>query len=114
LISRGLPLAGSSDAPFDPVDPWRGMRAAVSRTNDEGGSANPSGAEALPPEEALYLYTAGAARALGEPQRGQLEPGDHADLVVLSVPDLASAVSVGSPAVRETWVDGRRVTSTGG
>ena len=113
LTSRGLLLAGSSDAPFDPVDPWHGIRVAVHRRNETGGSANPSGAEVLSIEEAVGLYTSGAAAALGEPDRGRLEPGAIADLTVLSVPDLAAALSARANPVRATWVEGRPVAGAG-
>jgi len=109
LRSRGIPLAASSDAPYDPVDPWRGLAATVARCDPAGRSANPEGSESLAPEEALALYTGGAADALGLPLRGRLEPGDRADLLVLSAPDLRSAVRGGRSSVAETWSDARRV-----
>ncbi len=109
LADRGLLLAGSSDAPYDPVDPWRGLAAAVERRDGLGRSANSDPHEALSPEEALGLYTENAAASLGLEGHGRLETGAPADLVVLGPPDLAHAIrAVGSP-VEETWVGGRRV-----
>ncbi len=108
LADLGIPLAGSSDAPFDSADPWRGMAAAVLRADDLGRSANPRPEEALTHEEALGLYTVGARRALGDAAGGLLEVGSPADLVVLDVPRLRDAVLAGGAAVRETWVEGRR------
>ncbi len=109
LLDRGLPLAGSSDAPFDPVDPWRGIRAAVERADEIGRSANRDPAEALPVAEAVRLYTTSAAAALGEPTRGRLVAGGPADLVVLDAPSLETAVRSRAPPVEETWVGGRPV-----
>ncbi len=109
LTDRGLRLAGSSDAPYDPVDPWRGLAAAVGRRDGLGRSANPDPREALSPEEALGLYTANAATSLGLGGHGRLEPGAPADLVVLGPPDLARAVAAVESPVQETWVGGRRV-----
>jgi predicted amidohydrolase YtcJ len=106
LADRGHLLAGSSDAPYDPVDPWRGLAACVGRTDPDGRSANPLTAEALPAEEALLLYTTNAARALGEPELGTLEVGARADLVLTRSPDLSRAVAMGSGAVERTWVGG--------
>lgn len=109
LCSAGVPVAASSDAPFDALDPWRALRAAVERADPEGRSANPDPGEALPAEEALAMYTANAAAACGLADRGTLEAGAAADLVVLNVPDLSLALR-GPPApVEETWVDGRPV-----
>jgi predicted amidohydrolase YtcJ len=109
LADRGHVLAGSSDAPYDPVDPWRGIEAAVRRRDREGRSANPDPGEAIPPEEAIRMYTENGGHALGEPELGHLEPGARADLLVLAAPDLARALTVGSTAVREVWVGGRPV-----
>jgi predicted amidohydrolase YtcJ len=108
LIDHGLTLAGSSDAPYDPVDPWRGLRAATDRRDGESRSANPDPAEGLSPEEAVGLYTVHAAAAIGEPTRGRLEPDTAADFLVLAVRELAGAIALGRAAVSEVWVGGRR------
>lgn len=110
LADQGLELAGSSDAPFDAPDPWRGIRAAVRRTDELGRSANPWPDQALPAEEALALYTLGAPHALGL-AGGRLEPGAAGDVVVLRAPDLASALRTGAATVRSTWVAGHQVAS---
>ena len=109
LRDRGIALAASSDAPYDPVDPWRGLRAFTERRDPSGGSANPDPREAVPPEEALGLYSAAAARAIGDTERGELVPGRPADLVVLRCRDLRSATTAAGSPVAETWVGGRRV-----
>jgi predicted amidohydrolase YtcJ len=105
---------GSSDAPYDPVDPWRGVRAATERRDEQGRSANPDSREALGLEEALRLYTANAGTVLGESALGSLEVGAKGDLVVLEVGRLAEAIRAGPGALRETWVDGVRVFDAGG
>ncbi len=97
LRSSGVTLAGSSDAPIEPIDPWTGMRCAV---------GPPARAESLPLDAALDLYTVNAARALDLTGGGTLAPGAPADLVILSAPDLASALRVGRSAVAETWIAG--------
>jgi predicted amidohydrolase YtcJ len=109
LTERGLALVGSSDAPYDPADPWRGLYAAIRRTAPDGRSANPEPREALAPERAVALYTANAGPAFGEPNLGILEPGSPADLVVVGAPTLAQAIEAGSAAVRATWVAGKVV-----
>jgi len=114
LRDRGVSLAASSDAPYDPIDPWRGLRAFTERRNPTGGSANPDPREALPPEEALGLYSAASARAIGEADRGELTPGRPADLVVLRCHDLRTATTVVGSPVAETWVGGRRVFAADG
>ena len=106
LADRGHLVVGSSDAPYDPPDPWRGLRAAVERRDLFGRSANPDPREALAPEEAVRLYGAAAGRALWEATLGTLEVGAPADLVVLEARSLAQAIRAGASVVRETWVDG--------
>lgn len=114
LVERGLPVAGSSDAPYDPVDPWRGIAAATARRDARGGSANPDPREALSPEEALGLYTAHAAASVGLAPCGRLEPDAPADMVVLTTSDLYRAVRSTTTPVRETWVGGHRVFGDAG
>ena len=108
LQEQGHLLAGSSDAPYDPVDPWRGIRAAVERSDARGRSANGSPEEALGCEEALRLYTVNGGATFAEPALGRLEPGAPADLVWVRAPSLESAIVEGSAGVRGTWVEGAR------
>jgi predicted amidohydrolase YtcJ len=109
LHDREVLLVGSSDAPYDPLDPWRGLRAAVQRTDSEGRSANPEPTEALDAPTAVQLYTTNAGVALGEPLLGLLEPGAPADLVWTRARSLDAAISAGAAVVRETWVAGERL-----
>jgi predicted amidohydrolase YtcJ len=108
LLDRGHLIAGSSDAPYDPMDPWRGLRAAMRRTDPDGRSANPEPTEALGAEDAVRLYTTNAGAALGSPGLGGLEPGAPANLVRLGAPTLEAAIALGARSVRETWAAGRR------
>jgi predicted amidohydrolase YtcJ len=109
LLEHGHLLAGSSDAPYDPLDPWRGLQAAVQRTDVAGRSANPDPAEALDAPAALRMYTASGGEVFGEPLLGLLEPGAPADLLWTRAATLDAAISAGASVVRETWVDGERL-----
>jgi predicted amidohydrolase YtcJ len=111
LLDHGLLLVGSSDAPADPIDPWRGLRAAVQRTDPSGRSANPDPDESLDAATAVRLYTENAGIVLGEPRLGLLESGSPADLVWTRAPSLDAAVSGGAAMVRETWVGGARLAT---
>ena len=111
LGGRGLVLAGSSDAPYDPVDPWRGIRAAVHRVDPARRSANPSPNEALSYERAVQLYTANGGVAVGVPGLGTLEVGAPGDVLVTAATSIEEAVESGAATVRETWVAGRPVAS---
>ncbi|MDX1690017.1 MAG: amidohydrolase [Acidimicrobiia bacterium] len=101
LLDAGTPLAGSSDSPVEPPHPLWGMAAARDR-------AGVVPREGLTADEALTMFTAGSAAAIGS--EAGLRPGDAADLTVLSADPLttdpaglraavARAVYVGGDAV---------------
>ena len=86
MLRAGLLLTGSSDAPVEPANPFRGVWAAVNRVDDEG---RPAGGwlpgQRLTLDEALALFTVNAAEAVGQGDRfGSLRPGSRADLVILN------------------------------
>lgn len=76
-------VAGSSDGPVVPdCRPLLGMRVAMTRLSWTGRRVGPE--EAITLQQALAIYTAGAAAAAGEEGlKGRLAPGLLADLVVL-------------------------------
>lgn len=91
LVRTGARLAFGSDVPVESCDPLKGLYAAVTRRHpDEPGREPWHAEEALTPYEAVKAYTVGAAWAVGaEAERGTLEPGKLADLVILSEDFLA-------------------------
>ncbi|HEY8216197.1 MAG TPA: amidohydrolase [Acidimicrobiia bacterium] len=101
LADAGVPLAGSSDDPCAPAAPLWGAALGASRTTSTGIRFEPD--QAVPFDDWLEAYTAGAAYAGGqEHERGRLAPGLRADLVVLDL-------DAEPPTVVETWVAGERV-----
>ncbi len=85
MLEKGLLLSASSDAPVEPTNPWRGIWAAVTRTDDD---LKPEGGwlpeQKLTLEEALTLYTVNPWRAVGKERLfGSLETGKSADFAVL-------------------------------
>jgi predicted amidohydrolase YtcJ len=92
LLRHGALLAFGSDAPVEPVDPRRGLHAAVCRTDEEG---MPAGgwypAQRVGARDALLGYTAGPARAAGLPAPfGSLGAGAPADFAAWDRDPLAS------------------------
>lgn len=76
LLLNGIPCAGGSDAPIEPVEPLLGIHAAIARK--EPGKDGPvyGESEKLTPFEAVSLFTTGSAFAIGkEHERGQINPG---------------------------------------
>jgi len=80
---NGVPLAFGTDYPVEPITPFRGLYAAVTRKN-EAGTKSYYPEQKLTIEEALAAYTTGAAYAeFAEKEKGALRPGMLADFVVL-------------------------------
>jgi predicted amidohydrolase YtcJ len=109
LLVGGIPVGGGTDAPFGHPDPWRAMRAAVERTTPSGQVLGPE--ERLTPEQALALFTSGAARP-GGPARA-IERGAVADLCLLYVPWRDARRELSDALVRTTIRDGRIVAGAG-
>lgn len=112
LLDRGMKLAFGSDAPVATMNPFVGMRTAVTR-QDEG--RQPAGgwhpAERLTLPEAIYGYTMGPALMSGkEAVQGSISPGKWADMVLLA-DDLftMAAEDMGETAVDMTLVGGEIV-----
>jgi predicted amidohydrolase YtcJ len=100
LMRAGVPVAGSTDAPFGAMDPWASMRAAVHRTTAEGDVIGPD--ERVSASEALRLF-------LGHPDRPAVPRavvvGQPGDLMVLS--PTADVATLASDMVAATVVGGR-------
>lgn len=82
LIDAGVRVAGSTDAPYTSLDPWRAMRAAVSRRAPSGAVVGP--AEAVTAERAMDLFLGDLDAPGGAPRR--IEVGRRADLCLLAHP----------------------------
>lgn len=111
LADRGHPLAGSSDSPVEPLDPWTGLEAAMNRAPGTVFGDLTAG-ERLSAERAMTLYTKGCGESVLEPRLGILAPGSPADYLVLETASLDAAIQVGRKALMETWHDGRPTWSS--
>lgn len=83
FLSKGVTLAFGTDYPVEPVTPFRGLYAAVTRKSEDGKTQYfPE--QKLTMDQAIAAYTTGSAYAeFAEKEKGTLEPGMLADLVVL-------------------------------
>lgn len=86
FMAHGVHVPFGTDWPVEPVSPYLGLYAAVTRQSTEG---DPSGGwwpeERLSIEDAIRNYTAEPAYAtFEEAEKGQIAPGMLADLVVHS------------------------------
>lgn len=109
LLRAGVPVAGSSDAPYASPDPWRGIAAAVDRRTRSGLELG--AAERVAPEQALRLYL-GSQTAPGMAPR-RVEVGAPADLCLLAAPLRDVLADPGSENVRAAIIDGRLVHGPG-
>jgi predicted amidohydrolase YtcJ len=99
FLNHGVVLAFGTDYPVEPVTPFRGVYAAVTRMSEDGRKTYPG--QKLTSEQAIAAYTTGAAFAeFAEKQKGKLEPGMLADFVVLD----RDISAVPPPKILETKV----------
>ena len=100
LLDTGAQLALGADAPMRGFDPLAGIYAAV----------NGGGKRGISVEEAVYAYTMGAAFAeFQENEKGSVEVGKLADLVMLSADIFAEKADIRAAYVVMTFVNGRVV-----
>ena len=106
-MDHGITVAISSD--ILPIGPMVGLYAAVTRKGMTGTVYGPD--EAISMEEALRGYTLlGAYLNFDEPEKGSLEPGKFADMIVLTddllTIDPERIMDVG---IEQTWIGGELV-----
>ena len=110
LLKHGVVLAFGTDYPVEPVTPFRGLYAAVTRQSEDGKKSYYPG-QKLTIEQAIAAYTTGSAYAeFAEKQKGKLDPGMLADFVVLDQ-DITSVPfpKILTTKVLRTVVGGRTV-----
>ena len=85
LLATGTIIAGGSDFPVEDANPFHGLHASVTRAPREGEHAGWQPGQRMTRDEAVRSFTTWNAWAAGqERELGSLEPGKHADLIVLS------------------------------
>ncbi len=110
FLDAGVPLAFGTDYPVEPITPFRGLYAAVTRKNEQG-TKEYFPANKLTRGQALYAYTQGSAYAeFAEKHKGKLAPGYDADFILVDR-DLykVDAPQILKTAVSETYVNGKEV-----
>jgi hypothetical protein len=109
FLDAGVPLAFGTDYPVEPITPFRGLYAAVTRMN-EAGTKSYYPENKLTRGQALYAYTQDSAYAeFAEKHKGKLLPGYEADFILVD----RNLYTVAAPAilhtvVRETYVAGQQ------
>ncbi len=101
LCDRGLVVSGGSDSPVTEVNPLVGIHGAVN---------NPRASRCVAVGDALRMFTTnGAWVAFEENEKGTIEPGKLADLVVLDRDPFAEPESIAEFQVEVTIMGGRVV-----
>jgi predicted amidohydrolase YtcJ len=113
FLDAGVPLAFGTDYPVEPLTPFRGVYAAVTRQNEDGTRDYfPTGRLTI--DEAIAAYTEGSAYAqFEENAKGRIAPGMYADFVVLDrdITDIRPHDILGTQVLR-TVVGGKTVYET--
>lgn len=110
FLNKGVTLAFGTDYPVEPVTPFRGLYAAVTRKS-ENGKQEYFPEQRLTMDQAIAAYTTGSAFAeFEEKEKGKLVPGMLADFVVLDRDVTASSPEklLGTKVLR-TVVGGKTV-----
>ena len=107
---RGLRFTIHCDSPIVPMEPLRLVWSAVNRRSASGSEIGP--AQRISPTQALRAVTIDAAyQHFEDADKGSLEPGKLADLVVLSRSPLDDPARIDEIEVVETIVSGETVWS---
>lgn len=113
IVDNGINVGMSSDAAqIAPLNPWLHMYYATTGRNANGDRVN--GGQTITRREVLRLYTSANSWFLHDDRLGSIEPGHHADLVVLN----RDYFSVPEEAIKDvrsvlTVVDGAVVHDAG-
>jgi len=102
MLRNGVTMTGGSDCPVTPHGPLVGIQTAV---------LHPILEERITPTQAIRMFTIDAAySAFDEAERGSIEPGKIADLVILSAdPTAVSPETIDEIRVDRTIVRGKAV-----
>lgn len=103
FLDAGVPLAGSTDAPFGDINPWASMQAAVDRRTASGEILG--GEERLTPEEAVGLFLGEADSPGTSPRR--IRPGIVADICLLDRPWQQARSGLAAVQVTASFRSGR-------
>ncbi len=112
MRKNGVRLAFGTDYDVEPISPFRGLYACVTRELPEGGPKDGwQPQEKISLDDCIRAYTSGSAYAqFEEGKKGELKPGEYADFIILSN-DLTKVPpsQFTKTEVLETVVGGRRV-----
>ena len=109
-LDNGIKVAGSSDGPVTPFNPWMGIWAAMMRQTEVSGECLGEN-ERITRQEALRMYTMnGAYATFDEAVKGSIEAGKYADMLIIDTDFLECPDNeIGNTKVLATYVSGKKV-----
>jgi predicted amidohydrolase YtcJ len=114
MLKNGVRLAFGTDYDVEPLSPFRGLYACVTRERPDGGPRTGwEPQEKISLDDCIRAYTSGSAYAqFEEGKKGELKAGEYADFIVLSN-DLTKVppAQFTKTKVLQTVVSGRTVYS---
>jgi len=86
MLKNGVRLAFGTDYNVEPISPFRGLYACVTRERPDGGPKDGwEPQEKISLDDCIRAYTSGSAYAqFEEGKKGELKPSEYADFIVLS------------------------------
>jgi predicted amidohydrolase YtcJ len=86
MLKNGVRLAFGTDYSVEPISPFRGLYACVTRERPEGGPRKGwEPQEKISLDDCIRAYTSGSAYAeFEEGKKGELKQGEYADFIILS------------------------------
>jgi predicted amidohydrolase YtcJ len=86
MLKNKVPLAFGTDYNVEPISPFRGLYACVTRERPDGGPKNGwEPQEKISLSECIQAYTSGSAYAeFEEGKKGELKAGEFADFIIVS------------------------------
>ncbi len=109
-IDNGIMVAAGTDSPVTPYMPFPSLWASIARRTEVKGTQMGT-EQCVTREEAIRMYTInGAYLTFEEDAKGSLEPGKHADMVVLDRDILTCPVDdIRDTRVLRTFLGGKTV-----
>ena len=100
MLDKGIVMCGGSDGPITPYSPLKGVQSAV---------LHPVPEQALTVTEALRMFTSDAAYSgFDETERGSIEVGKVADLVVLAAdPTAVAPETIADIPIAQVYIAGK-------
>jgi predicted amidohydrolase YtcJ len=100
ILDHGIPICGGSDSPVTPYDPLTGVQAAVNHPNAD---------QRVSLYEAIEMFSKTAAwSAFEEKEKGTIEPGKLADLVILEGdPFAVDAAKISDIKIEAVYLGGK-------